>query len=293
MCSNVIASQTCKVCAVYARTDPYCCFNISIIGPSAAQSPPAELPPGRGTHRTGSSGGGARGRKSPPPLCHPDGARSPRLARAGLLSSTSAKRLSQDAALRGSSSPPAPRPCPVGAAATERARPRCCAGRARQGSAESWALARIGGGPSSVLPGWLPRPASALGWATSVEGARRPEPASPWCSASAARDAPSSRSCSGRRGARIPSRREPSGCAQSEASGERQKTPSCWRVPPDRFTSGGASETTDLEPQADDCWSLKAWFFWRAGLRQPSKWTARAESNTLRYCTLHKQQPCC
>ncbi|XP_077036675.1 uncharacterized protein LOC143694392 [Agelaius phoeniceus] len=64
VCSNVIASQTCKVCAVYARTDPYCCFNISIIGPSAAQSPPAELAPGRGTHRTGSGGGGARGRNS-------------------------------------------------------------------------------------------------------------------------------------------------------------------------------------------------------------------------------------
>lgn len=37
--------------------------------------------------------------------------------------------------------------------------------------------------------------------------------------------------------------------------GTAEKTPFCRRVPPDRFTSGGASETTELEPQAADCWS--------------------------------------
>lgn len=128
-------------------------------------------------------------------------------------------------------------------------------GGRREGSAESWASAQAGGGPSSVLPRWLPCLASALGWATSVEGTRRPEPSSPWCSASAARAAPSFRSCSGRRGERIPSRREPSGCASQRQQGNGRKAPSCRRVPPDRLTSGGASEPTDPEPQAADCWS--------------------------------------
>lgn len=202
-------------------------------GTERCAGPLAELPPGAARpapHRQRRGGArpppprGTRGRSSAAPLCHPGLRAAP--APLGRLCPHPPPP-SADRWTRRCAAPPARRdrsPAPVGAT---RQRVRLAAAlrgaRRREGSAESWALARVGGGHPLVLSRWLPRLASALGWAAAVEGTRRPQPSSPWCSARAARAAPSSRSCSGNRGARIPSRREQSGCAQLEAARERQK----------------------------------------------------------------------
>lgn len=138
MCSNVIASQTCKVCAVCARTDPYCCLNISIIGRSAAE-PARRAPLGRGALRTGGGRRGpasrrlcaSRGCAQPPPR---SGGLALTQLREALIPGRSAARFHQRAGtapLPGRGRSP---PSPSGRGAAR--------GGRWGASAESWALAR-------------------------------------------------------------------------------------------------------------------------------------------------------
>lgn len=87
----------------------------------ALRRAPGRAPPGRGTPRTAPAAprrgpASAAPRDARPQLRRafvpPRAARCPRPARAALPSSTSAKCWSLDAALRGSTSPPGPQPCP-------------------------------------------------------------------------------------------------------------------------------------------------------------------------------------
>lgn len=234
MCSNVIASQTCKVCAVCARTDPHCCSNISIIGGSAAQGPRQSCPPSGCAHRTAPPAPrrglcatrGSLGRlcpHPPPPGAHPR----PRLP-----------------------SPPGPGIGDRGPRPRHRARPPARGAQAGRGARK---VAR------QTLLGLVQVAASPrFGLGVGERGGGDTE--------SRALRATGSRSRAGRRGASIPSLREHSSRARSQAAGERQE-----KLPPAKGSHQIASRLgAPLKAQtgAPSCWLLdvKAGCLWRAGL---------------------------
>lgn len=262
MCSNVIASQTCKVCGVCARTDPYCCFNISIIPPRAAQPPLAKRPSGCGTHRTGRGGEGGsspatpagRAAAAPRLLCAAPGLRAALPARAlrpRFPFSPSAECLSRAAALCGSAGaePEEPEPLPParpGPPAAESCRPRRCAvADAGREARKVGRGARGGGGTTSPPPppsfprGSPPRCGrGGRGRCGRGQGQRSPPRRGPRRALRGLRPAsPPPCRCSGRRGVRSPSRRaggEKSGVPGEgqQGNGRKGDPPSRSRVPP-------------------------------------------------------------
>ncbi|XP_074398247.1 uncharacterized protein LOC141729245 [Zonotrichia albicollis] len=183
--------------------------------------------------------------------------------------------------------PPGPRPCPAGPP------PPSAPGRgaARQGRAGSWALARGGADLPRLCPGASLRP-----WGGQPRPRGRGDPSPPGHGAREVNRGllppPAAAAGDEGRGSR------PAGSPAAVPSQRQQGT--AGKLPP----AGGSHQIASLlgAPLKPRTWSPKLLI---AGAekrgacgeldssRQPSEWTARAESNTLRYCTLHKQQPCC
>lgn len=157
-------------------------------------------------------------------------------------------------------------PCPGRATGTEPARPPA-------GPRPGGERGKLRGGPSSVLVQVAASPRFGLGVGDRGGGDTE----------SRALRAMGSRSRAGRRGASIPSLREHSSRARSEAAGERQE-----KLPPVKGSHQIASRLgAPLKAQSRSpkllvagCKSGVLVESWTLG--QPSEWTARADSNTLR-----------
>lgn len=294
-----------------ARTDPYRCFNISIIPPRAAQSPLATLPSARGSHRTGRGEGGGSSPAAPagraaaaPPLllCRPRALPPGGFAllplRQVLIPGGGAGRLCQPA---GALPLPQLRP-----GAARRRVPPAASLRGSDGGRDARKVgrgARVGGGTCVSLcacvcvpPRRLPRLAAGVGAAAAAGGARTREPSWPrrWAAAPGLRSVPRSVppppcGCEGGEEPVPGGRRGEERRAEAGAAGEREEKgpPSVvgsHQIPPLLGVTGD-SETPWSLPVAPSCWLPELNVSCLRGengtLCQPSERTARGASNAL------------